>query len=186
MRIIAGKYKNRNIQTPTGRNTRPILSRVRKSLMDILEPYIEGARVLDLYTGTGILSLESLSRGAAFALCVESDRHACELIKQNRGHVCPRSPMRIVQGDVLKCLPSLRHQEEAFDIIGITPPYGEGLENKTLAVLQDCPSLFHEDTIVFAQRHHKDDMKLDWPLLEHVRTKNYGKTVIEFFLRAAD
>ena len=182
MRIIAGKYKNRRIDTPSGMITRPLLSRVRKSVMDILQPYLPEARVLDLFTGTGILAFESLSRGAAFALCIEANRAAFQLIQHNRERICPKDPMRVIQGDVIRCLPVLTRQESPFDVIGITPPYGKSLEYKTLETLAECPALMHPDTVIFVQHFHKDDLRLDWPHLEHVRTRRYGKTVVEFFM----
>lgn len=186
MRVIAGKYKNRLIESPPGLNTRPVLSRVRKSIMDILQPHLEGARVLDLFSGTGVFSVESLSRGAKFTLCIEADKKACAAIKQNQQKICPKDPFRLIHGDVIKSLPALRHQEEAFDVIGITPPYSLGLEDKTLEILESSPSLIHDDTVIFVQHFHKEDIKMEWQNLEHVRTKKYGKTKVEFFMKKLD
>jgi len=186
MRVIAGKYKNRMIESPPGLTTRPVLSRIRKSIMDILQPHLEGARVLDLFSGTGVFSIESLSRGAKFTLCIEADKKACAVIKKNQQKICPKDPFRLIHGDVLKSLPVLRHQEEAFDVIGITPPYSLGLEDKTLALLETCNPLIHDDTVIFVQHFHKEDIQTEWQNLEHVRTKKYGKTMVEFFMKKLD
>ncbi len=183
MRIIAGKYKNRLVEAPKGLQTRPALSRVRKSIMDILQPHLEDARILDLYSGTGVFSIESLSRGAKFSLCIEADKKACDAIRHNQKNICPDEPFRLIHGDVLRSLPALRHQEEPFDVIAVTPPYNEGLEDKTLALLESCIHLVHEETVIFVQHFHKDDIQLEWDELEHVRAKKYGKTKVEFFMK---
>jgi 16S rRNA (guanine966-N2)-methyltransferase len=186
MRVIAGKYKNKMIESPTGLTTRPALSRVRKSIMDILQPHLEGARVLDLFSGTGVFSIESLSRGATFVLSIDADKKACAAIKKNKETICPKDPFRLIQGDVLKSLPTLRHQEEPFDVIAVTPPYSEGLEDKTLALIESNIALIHDETVIFVQHFHKDDIQLEWTDLEHVRTKKYGKTKVEFFMKRLD
>lgn len=186
MRVIAGKYKNRVIESPPGLTTRPALSRVRKSIMDILQPHLEDARVLDLFSGTGVFSIESMSRGAKFTLCIDADKNACAAIKKNKESICSKDPFRLIHGDVLKALPALRHQEEPFDVIAVTPPYTEGLENKTLEILDTCMSLIHDETVIFVQHFHKDDIQLEWKQLEHVRTKKYGKTKVEFFMKRLD
>ncbi len=182
MRIIAGKYKNREILAPPGGKTRPLLSRIRKSLFDILQPHLIDARILDLFSGTGAIAIEALSRGAAFAISIEANPKAFQIATQNKKRVCPRDPYRIIQGDVLNQIPRLTFQENPFDIIGITPPYGKNLCNLTLEVLRKHQELLTPDTIIFAQREFHEELRLDWPYLEHVRSKRYGKTLLEFFL----
>lgn len=182
VRIIAGKYKNRAVETPDGMNTRPILARVRKSLFDILQPYLEGARYLDLFSGSGVMALEAFSRGASFVFSIDSSVPALEVAQNNHKHICPNETYRVLRGDVLLWVPRLPQHEEPFDIIGVTPPYGKDLANQTLALLDQCPQWFKEETVVFVQREKTEDVKLEWENLEHVRTKSYGKTVMEFFM----
>src|SRR5215213_11146140 len=84
MRIIAGEFRGRRLLPPEGADvTRPITDRVKQSLFDILAPDIEGARVLDLFAGTGSMGLESLSRGAAHATFFEADRSAAKRLRRN-------------------------------------------------------------------------------------------------------
>lgn len=182
MRIIAGKYKNRAVTAPEGTITRPILSRVRKSLFDILQPYLEGARVLDLFSGTGVIALEAFSRGAASVLSIDSDAKALNAARMNHQKICPGESYRVIRGDVLEWIPRLVKQEKPFDVIGITPPYGQGLADKTLALLNQSPHWLLAETVVFVQRARQESLNLEWTSLEHVRTRSYGKTVLEFFL----
>ncbi len=182
MRIIAGKYKNKKIESPEGIKTRPILVRVRKSLFDIIQPYMENARLLDLFSGSGIMALEAFSRGAAFVMSVDSDAHAAKTAETNHKNVCPDKPYRLIRGDVIQMLPRLPFQEEPFDIIGITPPYGHDLANQTLQILDQNPNWFKPETVIYVQSGYKEDIKLEWQNLEHVRTRKYGKTVMDFFM----
>jgi 16S rRNA (guanine966-N2)-methyltransferase len=182
VRIIAGKYKNRPVETPEGKNTRPILARVRKSLFDILQPYLEGARYLDLFSGSGVMALEAFSRGASFVFSIDASVDALEVAQANHKRLCPSETYRVLRGDVLLWVPRLPQQEEPFDIIGITPPYGKDLANQTLALLDKNPNWFKPETVVFVQRERTEDVKLEWENLEHLRTKSYGKTVMEFFM----
>ncbi len=182
MRIIAGKYKNRLIEAPEGSHTRPILARVRKSLFDILQPYLEGARLLDLFSGSGVMALEAFSRGATFVFSIDSSVDALEAAQQNHKRICPDQTYRVLRGDVLLWVPRLVTQEEPFDLIGITPPYGKDLANQTLTLLDQHPYWFKNETVIYVQREKTEDVKLQWENLEHVRTKNYGKTILEFFM----
>jgi 16S rRNA (guanine966-N2)-methyltransferase len=182
MRIIAGKYKNKKIESPEGIKTRPILVRVRKSLFDILQPYLDNARMLDLFSGSGIMALEAFSRGAAFVMSVDSDAHATKIAETNYKNVCPDKPFRLIRGDVIQMLPRLPFQEEPFDIIGVTPPYGNDLANQTLAIIDQNPIWLKPETVIFVQSGYKEDIKVEWQNLEHVRTRKYGKTVMDFFM----
>ncbi len=182
MRIIAGKYKNRKIFTPEGETTRPLLARVRKSVLDILHPHFEGVRFLDMYCGTGIMSLEALSRGASFVMGIDQNEEALRVAQRNFEKICPEDNYRLVRGDVLLMLPKLAMHKNEFQIIGITPPFGKDLANLTLEKLIECPNLFGENTVVFAQHEDSEAIQLKWPHLEHIRTKNYGRNVFEFFL----
>jgi 16S rRNA (guanine(966)-N(2))-methyltransferase RsmD len=182
MQIIAGKYKNRKIVTPEGLVTRPMLSRIRKSLMDILTPHLEDGRFLDLYSGTGIIALEALSRDAKEAISVDLDSKALNAARHNHQKICPQENYKIIEGDVLKILPRLAQNRLPFDVIGITPPYGNELHNKTLELVDQLPDLYHDDTVIFTQRDRREDIQLEWNHLEFIRQKKYGRTIFEFFL----
>jgi 16S rRNA (guanine966-N2)-methyltransferase len=182
MHIIAGKYKNKKIITPPGLHTRPMLSRIRKSVMEILMPHLENARFLDLFSGTGIIALEALSRGASLAISVDQNANALRAAKTNQQKICPQEKYQILEGDVLTLLPLIARQNDPFDIIGITPPYGQEYSNKTLAILDGTPALYHEDTVIFSQRDQTEEVKVEWENLELIRTKKYGRTLFEFFL----
>ncbi|MBD3266438.1 16S rRNA (guanine(966)-N(2))-methyltransferase RsmD [bacterium] len=182
MEIIAGKYKKQKISAPSGLVTRPMLARVRKSLMDILWPHLENGRFLDLFSGTGIVALEALSRGAKEAISVDKDSNALKAARQNHQKICPQDNYKIIEGDVIRILPRLADPNNPFDVIGITPPYGHDYCNQTLQAIDRLPALFHEETVICAQREKVEDIQLEWTNLEYVRQKRYGRTIFEFFL----
>lgn len=123
MRIIAGEARSRTIEAPQGRDTRPTLDRVRENLFNILQRHIFEARVLDLFAGSGALSLEALSRGASSAVMVDHDR-AAQLCEQ-------RNVAKLGYGEratLLRCsdqeaLRQLTGQGAQFDLVFLDPPY---------------------------------------------------------------
>ncbi|MEL7603293.1 MAG: 16S rRNA (guanine(966)-N(2))-methyltransferase RsmD [Bacillota bacterium] len=127
MRIIAGTAKGREILTPKGRNTRPTLGRVKESLFGILQFSLDGARVLDLYAGSGSLGLEALSRGAAFAVFNDMDRGCCELISKNIDSLGFTGQASVMQMDALSAIARLAGGQ-AFDIAFLDPPYRMGAQ----------------------------------------------------------
>lgn len=182
MRIIAGKFKNRAIETPEGLTTRPLLSRIRKSLFGILEPHLAGARVLDCFSGSGMIAMESFSRGATYVMSVDADPKAIAVAKANHKKICPDAEYYLTRGDVLDMLPRLAQQNQPYDLIGVMPPFGQDLVAKTLQIIDSNPSLLAPDAIIFAQRDVEEEVSLDWEHFEHVRTKKYGRNIFEFFM----
>ncbi len=104
MRIISGDARGRTLVAPAGQKTRPTQDYVRESLFNILQFQVNGASVLDLFAGTGALALESISRGAAFAVMVDSDRAACEAIRKNIRSVQCADRCRLIQRDYRQAL----------------------------------------------------------------------------------
>ena len=122
MRIIAGISKGRTLKTPKWEGLRPTSDKLRETLFNILAPRIEGARVLDVFAGTGAVALEALSRGAAAATCVESDRRAVRLIEQNVA-LCAASDRCVIIRDVVERALQRPLPGGPFDLVVLDPPY---------------------------------------------------------------
>jgi 16S rRNA (guanine966-N2)-methyltransferase len=137
MRIIAGRHRGRVLTSPTWPGLRPTSDRLRETLFNILAPRLPGARVLDVCAGTGAVALEALSRGAASAMCIESNRRAQALIATNRDTLGEGARCIILSGDAL---PLMRGALAGgpFDVIFLDPPY-------------DTPAL--DDLVGAAARH---------------------------------
>lgn len=126
MRIIAGSARGRQIAAPSGLATRPTLDRVRESLFGILQFSLEGARVLDLYAGSGGLGLEALSRGAAYAVFNDRDRACCAIVRKNLETLGFTGRASVLELDALAAIGRLAGQ--AFDLIFLDPPYRDGAQ----------------------------------------------------------
>src|SRR5579884_3457973 len=134
MRVVGGRLRGRNLASPASREIRPTADRLRESLFNILshaygDP-IAGARVLDLFAGTGALGIEALSRGAAFALFVDDGVEARALLRQNTEALGLGGVSRIFRRDATKLGPA--HPLEPFSLVFLDPPYGQGLAEKAL------------------------------------------------------
>jgi 16S rRNA (guanine966-N2)-methyltransferase len=125
MRIIAGRNKGRTLKAPKWDGLRPTSDKLRGTLFNILAPRVEGARVLDVFAGTGAVALEALSRGADAATCIESDRRAAKLIAEN-ATLCGELNRCAIIRDVVER--ALQHPVAGgpFDIIVLDPPYDYG------------------------------------------------------------
>jgi 16S rRNA (guanine966-N2)-methyltransferase len=135
MRVVGGRLRSRPIAGPKGAGLRPTADRLREALFNILahgygDP-ITGARVLDLFAGTGALGIEALSRGAAFALFVDDGVEARALLRQNSETLGLGGISRIFRRDATKLGPA--HPIEPFSLVFLDPPYGKGLAEKALA-----------------------------------------------------
>lgn len=125
MRIIAGKYRRRKLQTNPGLTTRPITDRAKEQLFERLERHLDQARVADIFAGTGSLGLESLSRGARSAVFIEQDHKAVELLQRNIAAIGVEDDTLVWRTDAVRC--SYRPQGVPefvpFDLMFFDPPY---------------------------------------------------------------
>ena len=185
MRIIAGEFKGRQLLAPTGDTTRPITDRAKQSLFDILTPIISDANVYDLFSGTGSLGLEALSRGAKFATFFRDRSLRHRAAQPEPGGISGFRSGRIVPGDVFRWFelsirrPDSTHASGA-DIVFLDPPY-RFLQNRSDEVLQLALNLTHSHlrpTSIVVFRHDGND-KLSLPNLEPVDVREYGDMTIE-------
>ena len=139
MRIVGGRLRGRALAAPKSQGIRPTADRLRESLFNILmhayDDPVTGARVLDLFAGTGALGLEAISRGAAFALFVDDGAEARALLRQNVESLSLAAVTRIFRRDATRLGPA--HPLEPFGLAFLDPPYGKGLAEKALASARD-------------------------------------------------
>lgn len=176
MRIITGKYKNREIKMPEG--IRPTQNKVRKAVFDILGD-IEGLLVLELFAGSGAIGLEALSQGAKEAVFVESSPDCLGVLKANLAWVEPGS-CYLLSMDAERAITQLAKKERKFDIIFLDPPYYQDLSKKTLQTLLACDILAPNGLIV-AQHFQKDNLPLHTGDLVLLKQASYGDTVLSFY-----
>jgi len=116
LRITSGVLRGRRVRTPPGQGTRPLLTRLRKALADILRPRLGGARILDLFGGSGAIAFELLSNGGGSAVVCEVKPEAASLIGRNAAELGLASRVRVLTGDALRLLPGLAGEGTVFDV----------------------------------------------------------------------
>jgi 16S rRNA (guanine966-N2)-methyltransferase len=150
MRVVGGRLRGRNLASPASREIRPTADRLRESVFNILihaygDP-IQGARVLDLFAGTGALGIEAVSRGAAFALFVDNGTEARALLRNNVEALGLGGVTKVFRRDATNLGPA--HPVEPFSIAFLDPPYGKGLAEQALVSLRDGGWLTKEALVV--------------------------------------
>ena len=168
MRIIAGEFKGRRLQAPRGARTRPTADRVREALFSMLGD-VGGARVLDLYAGSGALGIEALSRGAGSAVFVERDAKAVAAIERNLSALDVETT--VAKQDVLRFL---GRAEGAFDLVFCDPPY-DSASRLAGPLAERLPALIAEDARIVTESDKRNPLVLPFPLLVE---RDYGDTRI--------
>lgn len=186
MRIISGEARGRKLFAPAGDATRPTSDKLRGSLFNILNAWIEDAVVLDLFGGTGALALEALSRGAERAVVCDSSKAAIDAIRRNSEAVLHNSdPSRItiLKQDYRAAITSLSGLE--FDLIFLDPPYRMEEAYADAIERLESKGLLAEDPMIVAER--RSDVSLSIPAdFEVTDTRVYGDTSVDFIRRRTE
>lgn len=181
MRVVAGRFRGRALQAPEDMSIRPTSDRVRESVFNILTHGIEGfslngARVIDLFAGTGALGIEAVSRGAAYCLFVEEAPDARALIRKNVEAMGLTGETRIFRRDATDLGPA--GNMDPYDLAFLDPPYGKGLGEKALAGLADGKWLTPGAICMLEERAGTDvAIPAAFELLD---TRTYGDTEVRF------
>jgi len=188
MRIVAGSLKGRAIVAPEGQGTRPTSDRARQAIFNVLEhaawaeDVLDGARVIDLYAGSGALGYEAVSRGAAFCLFVETDDGARGAIRENMDAYGLFGRTRVHRRSATDLGPRPGSAGEAFTLAFLDPPYGKGLGEETLAKLLEGNWLAPEAVVVFERG--SDEPEIETPGYERLDARDYGAARV-LFLKVA-
>jgi 16S rRNA (guanine966-N2)-methyltransferase len=182
MRIVGGRFKGRSLASPAGQATRPTSDRVREAIFNILAHGVEGfslegARVLDLFAGTGAMGLEAISRGARFAQFVDDAAEARGLIRRNADGLGVIGQVKIWRRDATRLGPCA--PQPGFDLVFADPPYGKGLTSKALASLVDGGWLTQDAVLVVEEAETADVAAPE--VLSLLDTRIYGETQVRFY-----
>jgi len=182
VKIGGGRLGGRKLHAPRGSKTRPTSGRLKKSLFDVLGARLEGARVLDLYAGSGSLGLEALSRGAASAVLVERGRQAAGAIRRNVDELDLGDRAEVLGRDVFGALERLLAGLARFDIVFADPPYRSGDADKLLGRL-GAEELVEPGGLVVLEHHHKRELRERYGSLVRLRTLKAGESTLTLFQR---
>ena len=172
MRIISGRYRGRKLIPPRDNEVRPTTDRIKETVFNILAPRIPGARVLDLFAGSGALGIECLSRGADEVIFVDRSPESVALVHRNLKGL--DGNFRVVQADYAAALGRL---DGRFDIVFIDPPYGSGLGEKAVAEIF-ARGLLEEDGVICYE--HSSDRRYEPPTGAVSREKRMGAVTVDF------
>lgn len=172
MNITAGKYRGQKITAPDENITRPTLSKVRMSVFNTLQAMIdfEGCSFLDMYSGSGIMGLEALSRGFSKIVMVEKNKKIFNIIKSNLKKYEKDNDIKLILGDSLKICPKIC-KNSYFDIVYIDPPYFSGVYEQSLEIAKNiCGGIIILEHVI----------ELDFTGYTVLKQKKYGDKFITF------
>ena len=179
MRITGGHARGIQLQLPRRGELRPATDALRAAVFSSLAQRIPGARVLDLFAGTGNLGIEALSRGASFAVFVDSHRDSAETIRKNLEITRFTGQAKVVVQEATGAIQWLSRGEAPFHLVFLDPPYHEGLTQSTLEVLAASPLIDSGSTVV-AEFSSKEEVPSGFGRLQETERRVYGDTALSF------
>ena len=188
MRIVAGKLKGRAIVAPEGQGTRPTSDRARQAVFNVLEHAawaepLQGARIMDVFAGSGALGFEAMSRGAAFCVFVEIDEEARGAIRENADTYGLMGATRVHRRSATDLGVRPGSDGEAFDFAFLDPPSGKGMGEQALQRLADGDWLKPGAIVVFERG--SSEPEIDTPGYERLDARDYGAARVLFLKRSA-
>jgi 16S rRNA (guanine966-N2)-methyltransferase len=209
MRVIAGKFRSRRLQSLKGLALRPTSDMLRETLFNILGPRVDGSHFLDLFAGTGAVGIEALSRGALSAVFVENHAAAVRLIRENIASLEIKSRARIIASAVAPALLKLEQEHcerarhsgveqsastapdtgsaatakdsAAFDFVFLDPPYANAKEYDSTLLALGKSSLVSDSTILIAEHHKKSALPESRGRLQQFRILTQGDASLSFY-----
>lgn len=156
MRVIAGEARRILLDTPSGLLTRPTSDKVKETLFNIINFDLYDADFLDLFSGSGGIGIEALSRGAKFCTFIENNKEALNCINSNLKRTKFLEKSKVLNFDFLLALDILEKDKKSFDIIFLDPPYNKGLENRVLSYLEKS-SLYKENSVIIVEMSNESN-----------------------------
>ena len=172
MRIISGKYGSRKLKTLTGNNTRPTEDRVREAVFGRTGPYFDGGIIIDLFAGSGAVSLEAISRGFDFAYMCDISREAVKVIYENIEMLGVKDQTRVFNSSYRSMLTKLSAQNIKADMIYLDPPFHHGTEKEALQLVIES-DILKDDGIIIVETDKRDEIECEKPYYVE-KTAVYG------------
>ena len=183
MRIISGRYRGLRISAP--KNIRPTQDKVREAVFNVIAGRTKGARVLDLFAGSGAFGIEALSRGADYALFVDDSRISTRAVEKNLERLKPEDIEKagVITKDAQAAIRLLHKRGERFDIIFLDPPYYKNWVRKCLKNI-NLHDILADSGLIIAEHSKKDAVPMRFEAFESVRQLTYGDTIISIFTKS--
>lgn len=180
MRVISGKFRSRRLKSLSGDNTRPTTDKVKESMFNMIGPYFEGGTVLDLFSGSGALAIEAISRGCSHAYCVDRNFSAIKIIKENIALTKETELFSVIKADANKAIERFKQEGLQFDYVFLDPPYAKQEIEKQLERLQEY-TLLSKDAVIVCETDHQVELADEIGQLKQVRKQSYGICKVTIF-----
>lgn len=179
MRVVSGEFGGRPLKTLAGKTTRPTTDKVKGAMFNMIGPFFDGGRVLDLYAGSGSLAIEAISRGMTSAMLVEKDRRAQAVIKENIKMTQETSRFTLLGMDASRALDQL---EGSFDVVFLDPPYAKETIVETIEQL-DQRQLLSEDVMIVCETDKAVELPEEIASFGIWKQKTYGISQVTVYVR---
>ncbi|WP_284638977.1 16S rRNA (guanine(966)-N(2))-methyltransferase RsmD [Paenibacillus silviterrae] len=185
MRVISGRAKGRPLKAVPGMGTRPTTDKVKEAIFSMIGPYFDGGIALDLFAGTGGLSIEAMSRGMDRAVLIDMDKKAIDTIRHNLQATGFTEQAEVYRNDALRALKALSKRGLRFELVFLDPPYRLKVIHDLLEQLTTEKLLDDGARIII---EHDAEDRYEEPLygLEHIRRAEYGDTAVTIFRYTAE
>ena len=180
MRVVAGEYGGRRLKAVPGMKTRPTTDKVKEAMFNIIGPYLEGGQVLDLFAGSGGLSIEAVSRDADHATLVDRQYQAIKTIHENLSVTKEEDKFTVLKGDAYKMLNKLAKQEQGFDYVFLDPPYKKQQILELMEQLKKL-GLLNTDALIICETDQVADNPEELADFELIKKADYGITELTFY-----
>lgn len=183
-RVVAGRFRGTILEAPKGDNTRPTADKVKEALFSMLQTRVPGAEFIDLFSGTGGIGIEALSRGASSVVLVEKSGYACSVIRNNlqKLHLDDGDDIRLLRCGYDAALIKLSEEGRQFDVIFMDPPYRMAQKTaETVAALIVEKDILKDDGILIVEHSSELPFVTDVMNMKPIRSCSYGLAVLTFF-----
>ncbi|ENH98347.1 methyltransferase [Gracilibacillus halophilus YIM-C55.5] len=185
MRIIAGDKKGHTLQTITGKQTRPTTDKVREALFQMIGPFFDGGKCLDLFAGSGSLSFEAISRGMNHAIMIDQYPKAVSILHRNAKQLNMEDHVEIYRNDARRALKAVSKRNLCFDIIFLDPPYAKGYYGQMIEQIHTL-RLLTTDGMIVCEHSIDEYMNLDHSAFFEWKRVEYGDTTALTILKKGE
>lgn len=180
MRVVAGEFGGRKLKTLTGNNTRPTTDKVKGAIFNMIGPYFDGGKALDLFSGSGSLGIEAVSRGMEQAVLVEKNFRAMEIIRENIAMTKNEAAFQLMKMPANQAISKLVDSEIQFDLVLLDPPYAKQEIVKQIEMLLDN-NLLTTDAIVVCETDKEVVLPETIGRLKERKRHDYGITAVTIY-----
>lgn len=182
MRVVAGEYGGRRLKALAGSNTRPTTDKVKGAIFNMIGPYFDGGNVLDLFSGSGGLAIEAVSRGMDHAVCVEKNYQAMQIIKENVAITKEPEKFELKKMPAEKAIFEFAEKQLQFDLVLLDPPYAKQMIEKQIQQFQEL-NLLTEDCLIVCETDKTIDLAETIGDFQMRKRQTYGISAVTIYER---